>query len=376
MKKAIILGSTGSIGQTAMIIMRNLRDIYTVVGLSAHVHEQELLDQANEFNVKALCLSGRKPLSHKIKYQGANGLLHMIEETEADILLNGIPGSDGLRPSIKAIETGKDLALANKETLVMAGPLIKELARKYKKHILPVDSEHSAIFQLLRKMPRNTIEEIVLTASGGAFRDTPIEDLKNVTLNEALVHPTWSMGQKITIDSATMANKGLEVIEAKELFSLDVSQIKVVIHPQSYVHSFVRSRDGALYAQISRPNMGIAIQTAFTYPDIHYSNIGRLDLFGATFTFLAPDKRKYPMLELGYEAATKGGDYPIAYNAANELAVSAFAHGRISFLDIPNVVRYTMEKNWNNHIESFDQVFALDEKAKRIAHEGIVRIGR
>ena len=347
-KRVIILGSTGSIGQSAMAVIRKQPGKFELVGTSSHTKEEQLLEQKAEFGVKDLALSGRKPISPEVNYSGSEGLLEMIRNTEADIVLNGVAGADGLLPSVAALESGKDLALANKESIVMAGELIKEIAREHGRQIIPVDSEHSAIFNLLRNTQRQYVAEVILTASGGAFRDTPIEELPYVTVKQALVHPTWSMGMKITIDSATMANKGLEVIETHVLFDMDVKKIKVLLHPQSYVHSLIRTKEGSLYAQISRPDMRMPIQNALSYPDIYNSYIDPFDLIGKKLEFYELDMKRYRMLDLAFQVLNaECPSLSIAYNAANEVAVVNFIKGKIDYLTIPQIVEKALQREWS-----------------------------
>jgi 1-deoxy-D-xylulose-5-phosphate reductoisomerase len=362
-KRIIVLGSTGSIGQSAIAVLRSQIRELKLVGLSAHTNEELLLEQAEEFGVENLALSGRKPLSEKIGYQESEGLLRMIEETDADLVLNGISGSYGLKPSVKILETGKDLALANKETVVMGGEVVKALAERRDCTIIPVDSEHSAIFHLLRMVKKEHLAEVILTASGGAFRDLSLEELKYVTAKQALVHPTWSMGVKITIDSASMANKGLEIIESHHLFGVGAERIKVVLHPQSFVHSLVRTIEGSLYAQISKPDMRIPIQNAFTYPDLYESYITNFDLFDKKLEFSKLDFEKYRMLKIAFDVLGRNGAYPIVYNAANEVAVAAFLKGRISFLDIPAVVEETLSFDWGDAPRNVDEVLDIHAMA-------------
>ncbi len=298
----------------------------------------------------------------------------MIEETGADVVLNGIAGSPGLLPSVYSLRSGKDLALANKETIVMAGRLIKNLAVEKSREILPVDSEHSAVFHLIKDRKRDEVSEIILTGSGGAFRDTPIENLASVTVEDALSHPTWNMGKKITIDSATMANKGLEVIEAGLLFDMDVSRIKVLIHQQSHVHSLIRTMDGSLYAQISRPDMQLPIQNALTYPSLEKSGIEPLDLAGTELSFINPDEKKYPMLGLAYRAAESGNGYPLAYNAANEEAVKAFIDGKIAFTDIYTAVESVLCSDWGSVHTSFSEVEEMDGRVRVMTSDILSKI--
>jgi 1-deoxy-D-xylulose-5-phosphate reductoisomerase len=368
-KKVIILGCTGSIGQNTIDIIDAMPDSFEIAALSANTREAELLKLSDKFNVKKLALTGKSPSSEKIQYSGKDALIRLISETEADIVVNGVAGSEGLKPSIISLETGKDLALANKETIVMAGGLINSLAEEKSRNIIPVDSEHSAIFHLIKGQKKEQVSEIIITASGGAFRDLTKEDLGNVTLEDALKHPNWSMGQKITIDSASMANKGLEVIEAFQLFNIDLENIKVLIHPQSMVHSLIRTREGSLYAQISKPDMRIPIQNALTYPDLGPALYGSLDLDNLSLDFRKPDFDKYRMLYLAYESAKNGDGYNIAYNAANEIAVDAFTKKKIRFIDIPVITEKTLSRGWKNRITSFDEIFETDLKAREIADE-------
>lgn len=366
-KKIILLGCTGTIGKNTIDVIRAMRDCFEIVALSAHTREDLLLSLAKEFNVKNLTLSGKENSNKEIAYHSHEGLLRMIRETDADIVVNGIAGSAGLLSSFASLESKKDLALANKETVVMAGQLIAEAEKKSGKKIIPVDSEHSAIFHLLQKRDPKEIDEIIITASGGAFRDMPAEKLKNVTLEDALKHPNWSMGKKITIDSASLANKGLEVIEAYQLFALPLAKIKVLIHPQSMVHSLIRTNEGSMYAQISKPDMRIPIQNALTYPALGSSIFGRLDLANITLDFKAPDFDKYPMLSLAYKAAEHGQASCIAYNAANEVAVDAFMKKEIRFTDISIITDKTISALTQKIINTIDDVMEADRKSRTIA---------
>ncbi len=376
-KRVIVLGCTGSIGKSCLDVIRSHRDKFEITGLSAHRNETVLRTLAKEFPNAECALSGIEGTHgsaadgnsgfDKIGYFGQEGLREMIRTIEADIVVNGVAGSSGLISSITALEAGKDLALANKETIVMAGELILKLAADKGKKVLPVDSEHSALFFLTLSLDKLHIQELILTASGGAFRDVSKEGLSTVTLEDALRHPTWQMGEKITVDSATLANKGLEVIEAYALFNLSREKIKVVIHPQSCVHSLVRTGDGSLYAQISKPDMRLPIQNALTYPETIASQFGRLELEGTTLTFLPVDYGKYPMLGLAYSCIESGGTFPIVYNAANEVAVEAFCKDRIPFLAISAIVEKTLEKNWALSLNSFEQVLEVDSLARETA---------
>ena len=367
MKKVIVLGSTGSIGISALDIIKNNRDDFDLVGISANRREKEVLEQADYFNVHNIALSGKAPHSSKINFSGENSIIKLIEETEADIVVNGISGAVGMAPSVAALKSGKDLALANKETMVMAGPLIKKLADEKKQNILPVDSEHSALFYLLEKKKKEQIDEIIITASGGPFRGFTADQLKNVTKEQAMKHPTWDMGYKITIDSASLANKGLEVIEAWRLFDIDLDKIKVLVHPQSYVHSLVRTTDLAMYAQISKPDMRLPIQNAMYYPEMKAVPGTYLDLAGKDLSFTAPDVKNFPMLPLAYRSAEAAGSYPIVYNAVNEIAVQALVDGIIHFTEIPEITENLLNMDWTHEASSFDEILGIDERVRKIA---------
>jgi 1-deoxy-D-xylulose-5-phosphate reductoisomerase len=291
--------------------------------------------------------------------------------------VNGISGAAGLEPSMAAIDSGSHLALANKETLVMAGPLVFSRAREKNVKILPVDSEHSAIFHLIEAHGAAGVEEILLTASGGPFRKLSWEEMGAVSAQEALAHPTWNMGPKITIDSASLANKGLEVIEAVRLFNVPPEKITVLVHPQSVVHSMVRMKDGAVYAQLSRPDMRLPIHAALYWPEQKAADLGRLDFRGLCLEFEEPDRERFPMLDLAYGAARRGGLYPCVYNGANEAAALAFLEGRIGFLDIPRIVEYVLNSGLQE-LEAGDgdiqAVLAADKAARNLAGAYITSI--
>jgi 1-deoxy-D-xylulose-5-phosphate reductoisomerase len=351
MKKRIaVLGATGSIGGMTMDILRQGRDDFEVVLLSSHGNLRGLLDLSREFPAARLALSGAREgtVPKQAAYYGAQGLLTAIAESGADLVVNGIAGAAGLPPSLAALEAGADLALANKETIVMAAPLVFALAERKKKRILPVDSEHSAVFNLLETRGRAGLERIFLTASGGPFRTLPMEQLHGISPQEALAHPTWNMGPKITVDSATLANKGLEVIEAAGLFGAGPEEISVVIHPQSIVHSMVAFREGGIYAQLSKPDMRFPIHGALYWPERRPCSFGALSFDGLTLEFEKPDYKKFPLLPLAYDAVRAGGLYPAVYNAANEAAVTAFLAKKISFLDISATVEYVFKRDWKN----------------------------
>lgn len=357
MKKVLILGATGSIGKNTLTIIRNMGEMFEVAGLQANTSEKELDSLSSEFNCP--CTLTKK--------DGLDGIKKIIDETKPDIVVNGIAGSAGLFPSKIVLESGVDLALANKETVVMAWQLINDLADKNNAKIIPVDSEHSAIFHLIQQVKKENIAKIVITASGGPFRKFSREQLENVTVDEALKHPTWRMGKKITIDSASLANKGLEVIEAARLFDVETENIQVVIHPESLIHSLVQTKDGVLYAQISEPDMKRPIFSALTYPLVEKSYMEPFSLFDTTMTFFSPRLTDFPMLSYAFEVAKKGKSYTIAYNAANEVAVQAFIDKKIGWHEIPRIVRSVLDKDWMTNIRSFDDVFEEDKKARNFA---------
>ena len=374
-KKIIVLGSTGSIGMNTMDVIRQNSDQFEASALSCHTSFAGMQKQIDEFKPDAVALTG--PFDSELSfnglpvYKGYDGLIRMLDEVQTDIVLNGISGSSGLLPSLKTLESGKNLAMANKESIVMAGHILMKLAEKYGGRVLPVDSEHSALFNIMRFIEREEVDEILLTASGGAFRDLSVDELEYVTPQDALKHPTWKMGPKITIDSATMANKGLEVIEAMHLFGVDASRIKVLIHPQSLVHSLIKTKDGSLYAQISKADVRAPILNALSYPHILESDFAALDLAGKSITFQAWDKEKYPMLALAYDAAKSGDSSPIVYNAANEQAVEAFAEKRISFLSIYRVVRDVMDGGCPDEVQTIEEVLEIDRNARERTDEKI-----
>ncbi len=367
-----MLGSTGSIGRNTLDIIGRMPGEFRAAALSCRSRISEIAGQAREFKPEALAISGSgfvaadfKQISSDVKcYGGEQGLLKMIEEVGADIVVNGISGSGGLLPSFKTLECGKDLALANKETVVMAGSLITELARKRKKKLIPVDSEHAALFSLLESAAERGVAEVILTASGGAFRDFTAEQLQHVRVADALKHPNWQMGPKITVDSATMANKGLEVIEAHYLFSIAVNKIKVLIHPQSYVHAMIRTIEGSLYAQISKPDMRLPILNALSYPHLLAADFAALELGDRELSFLPVDYKKYPLLALAYEAVKRDSAHCVVYNAANEVAVEAFLKERISFLEIAAVVADTLILDWDGSTATLEDILDIDRRAR------------
>lgn len=357
MKNLTVLGSTGSIGTQALDIVRDHPDELKIRALSANKNIDLLYSQILEFSPEFVCvyekesaflLDGRlraAGLDIPVK-SGMDGLCEAAAFSKSDMVLTAVVGMVGIRPTLEAIHAGKDIALANKETLVCAGHIIMEEARRCHVHIYPVDSEHSAIFQCLKGEPERSLSKIILTASGGPFRGFSRKELKNVTAADALKNPNWSMGKKVTIDSSTMANKGLEVMEARWLFNVPPSKIQVVVQPQSIIHSAVEFEDGAIKAQMGTPDMKIPIQYALFYPERPYLDVERVDLFKlGKITFEKPDMETFKALKLAYRAIEEGGSMPCVFNAANERAVSAFLKGEISFLEIPEII----EKYMNSH---------------------------
>ena len=373
----LILGSTGSIGTSALIVARQIPDRMKIVGLAAGTRVDDLEDQAKEFGVNHLCLADdsrykelKKPGRHI--YSGANGLVEIVEATKPDLVLVAIVGVEGLPPTLAAIELGCDVAVASKEILVMAGEVVMNAARKKGVNILPVDSEHNAIFQCLEghKGGADEVRRLIVTASGGPFRTLPAEELSEVKLEDALKHPTWEMGQKITIDSATLFNKGLEMIEARWLFDIPMSKVEVVVHPQSIVHSMVEFIDGSVLAQLSTTDMCFPIQYAVVWPERLRNKLKPLDFPTlAKLEFEAPRVNDFPALNLAREAGERGGTLPAVLNAANEVANEAFRQSSLTFPGIWHVVEETM--NQVEHIDSQELgvVVNADFEARKVAHE-------
>ena len=374
-KQIAILGSTGSIGTQALKVIEEHPDLYEAYALTANNQVELLAEQARKFMPVAVVIANEaKYLQLKEMladlpiqvYAGADALCEIVEAKPIDVVLASMVGYAGLRPTMNAIRAGKAIALANKETLVVAGELINALAQQYKTPILPVDSEHSAIFQCLE--PNNALEKVILTASGGPFRNFTMEQLLHVTKEQALKHPNWEMGAKITIDSATMMNKGFEVIEAKWLFGVRPDQIEVVVHPQSIIHSMVQYEDGAVKAQLGMPDMRLPIQYAFSYPQRIKASFDRLDFSTMKeLTFEQPDTNRFRCLALAYEALNKGGNMACIVNAANEVVVSAFLKDRISFLRMSEVIEQSMVKVPFIQTPTYEDYVATDAEARRIA---------
>jgi 1-deoxy-D-xylulose-5-phosphate reductoisomerase len=374
-KQIVILGSTGSIGTQALKVIEEHPDLYEAYALTANNQVELLAEQARKFMPAAVVIANEaKYLQLKEMladlpiqvYAGADALCEIVEAKPIDVVLASMVGYAGLRPTMNAIKAGKAIALANKETLVVAGELINALAQQYHTPILPVDSEHSAIFQCLE--PNNALEKVILTASGGPFRTFSMEQLQHVTREQALKHPNWDMGAKITIDSATMMNKGFEVIEAKWLFGVRPDQIEVVVHPQSVIHSMVQYEDGAVKAQLGMPDMRLPIQYAFSYPQRIKASFDRLDFSKMTeLTFEQPDMNRFRCLALAYEALNRGGNMACIVNAANEVVVSAFLKERISFLRMSEVIEQSMAKVPFIQTPTYEDYVATDAEARRIA---------
>lgn len=369
MRNIAILGSTGSIGTQTLEIVRENNDL-NVVSIAAKSSINKLEEQVREFKPDIVCVYDEKAASQfKVMISDTNtkvvsgmeGLIEAATYKSAELVVTAFVGMIGIVPTVETIKAGKDIALANKETLVTAGHIVMDLAKKNNVKILPVDSEHSAIFQSLNGENSKEIDKILLTASGGPFRTKTKDDLKTVTLEDALKHPNWSMGQKITIDSATMVNKGLEVLEAKWLFDVDVDNIQVVVQPQSIIHSMVQFNDGAVIAQLGVPDMKLPIQYAIYYPERRYLSGDRLD-FGkiGQITFEDPDFEKFKGLELAYESGRIGGSMPTVLNAANEKAVAMFLNRKIGYLEIADIIEYCMSKHNTIENPTIEQILEIE----------------
>ena len=371
MKKIAILGSTGSIGTQTLDVVRANGDI-EVLGISAGRNVKLLEEQAREFHPQLIAVweeAAAKDLAVRLKdtdikiVSGMEGLLELARMPEVEILVTAVVGMIGIRPTMEGIRAGKDIALANKETLVTAGHLIIPMAKEYGVKILPVDSEHSAIFQALHGEERRQVEKLLITASGGPFRGKKTEDLQQVTLADTLKHPNWVMGQKITVDSATLVNKGLEVMEARWLFDVDLDHIQVVVQPKSIIHSMVEFKDGAVMAQLGTPDMRLPIQYALYYPERRFLDGERLDFHKLKeITFEDPDMDTFLGLPMAMEAARKGGSMPTVFNAANELAVKKFLQEKIRFLDIYEIIRQSMDRHKVIQNPNLDEILAAEDE--------------
>ena len=378
-KQIAILGSTGSIGTQALQVIEEHPERYEVYALTANNQVDLLIAQARRFMPEAVVIANENhyntlkdalsDLPIKV-YAGMEAICQIVESAPIDIVLTAMVGYAGLKPTMSAIRARKAIALANKETLVVAGELINKLAQEYRTPIIPVDSEHSAVFQCLAGEVGNTIEKVILTASGGPFRTFTYEQLQTVTPQQALKHPNWEMGAKITIDSASMMNKGFEVIEAKWLFGLQPNQIDVVVHPQSIIHSMVQFEDSSIKAQMGLPDMRLPIQYAFSYPDRIHASFDRLDFSKCTnLTFEQPDMKRFRNLALAYEAMHRGGNAPCVINAANEVVVDAFLKEKISFLSMSDIIEQTLEAVSFITTPTYDDYVATDTEARIIASQ-------
>lgn len=379
MKQIAILGSTGSIGTQTLDVVRQHPDAFSVYALSANRSVDLLIQQALEFNPAVVCIADKRyyqPLRDALSdlpirvMAGEEAIAEMVTMPAIDVVVAAMVGYAGLLPTMQAIRAKKTIALANKETLVVAGEIICRLAQRYKVPILPVDSEHSAIFQSLVGEEVQSIEKLLLTASGGPFRTFTYEQMQHVTAAQALKHPNWEMGAKITIDSASMMNKGFEVIEARWLFDIPVDKIQVLVHPQSVVHSAVQFVDGSVKAQLGTPDMRMPIQYALTYPERWQSDVPRLDLFATKqLTFEEPDLQRFPNLRLAYEAMKKGGNMPCILNAANEVVNLAFREAKCGFLQMSDVIAKTMERTAFIAEPTYEDYVLTDTEARKIATE-------
>ena len=375
MKNITILGSTGSIGTNALEVIRQKRDEFNVVALSGHTNYKLVMEQIKEFSPKYVSIGTeegfetiKKEFPEVNLFFGREGLKKLGELEETDIILTAVSGVIGIEATVEAIKKGKRIALANKETMVAGGAYINRLLKEYPEaEIIPVDSEHSALFQSLSAGRREDVKNLIITASGGSFRGKKRDELKEITVSEALKHPKWSMGKKITIDSSTLVNKGLEVIEAHELFGIDYDKIKVAVHPQSIVHSLVEYKDNAMVAQLGATDMKLPIQLAFTYPEREEStSLEKLDLMKAgNLTFEEPDMETFKGLPLAYRAGKTGGTMPVVFNAANEVAVELFMKEKIKFLEIYDVIEKAMDNHMPVEIENLEIILKVDEETRK-----------
>ena len=375
MKNITILGSTGSIGTNALEVIRQKKDEFNVVALSGHTNYKLVMEQIKEFNPKYVSIGTeegfeaiKKEFPEVELFFGREGLKKLGELEETDIILTAVSGVIGIEATVEAIKKGKRIALANKETMVAGGAYINKLLKEYPEaEIIPVDSEHSALFQSLSAGRREDVKNLIITASGGSFRGKKRDELKEITVSEALKHPKWSMGKKITIDSSTLVNKGLEVIEAHELFGIDYDRIKVAVHPQSIVHSLVEYKDNAMVAQLGATDMKLPIQLAFTYPKREESTaLEKLDLMKVgNLTFEEPDMVTFKGLPLAYRAGKTGGTMPVVFNAANEVAVELFMKEKIKFLEIYDVIEKAMDNHVPVEIKNLEIILKVDEETRK-----------
>ena len=371
-RRIIVLGATGSIGSQTLdcITEANRKEPgrFVVAGLSSNTNRQALLAFGARFPQASLALQGAPGGGAGIHFSGGGAVASLLEAVDADLVVNGISGSAGLPASVSTLSAGKNLALANKESVVMGHGLLKILADRNNLSIIPVDSEHAALYQLLSRIGADSVSELTITASGGPFRQKTASELETITPDEAARHPVWSMGRKISIDSATLANKGLELIEAVRLFGVPETSVKVLIHPESIVHALVRTIDGSLYAHMSSPDMRLPINIALHWPEEVPTLFGRLELAGKTLHFEEPDVGRFPMLSIARMAAGLGEAATIAYNAANEVAVQAFESGKLRFTDIASVVAAVIGGDWTFPVPDLGSIFDVDARARTMAH--------
>ena len=382
-KNICILGSTGSIGQNSLEVINNLSEQFRAAFLTTNKNIDTLQQQIERFTPEAVAVLDERSaseLTRKVNgsvkvFSGEEGLVKLVSRDDVDIVINSLVGFAGLKPTIEAIKHGKTVALANKETLVVAGEIITELVKKHNVTLVPIDSEHSAILQCLAGEKTENIARLILTASGGPFLHLDKKEFSRVTVDEALKHPNWKMGNKITIDSATMMNKGLEIIEAHWLFNLPPEKIEVLIHPQSIIHSMVEFVDGSVKAQLGIPDMKIPIQYALTHPDRTPSVYNRVDFAElCTMTFFKPDIKKFECIDLAYQALRRGGTTPVVLNAANEVAVELFLRGKITFDLIPKLIRYAMNTMPVKHKPTLEEIISTDAAARKVAFESCGRL--
>lgn len=377
MKNISVLGSTGSIGRSSLEVIDNLSHRFKVVGLTAGRNTQLLEKQVEKFRPKIVSLERKEEAEDlRRKFKGKSikitfdqeGAEEVASFSENDIVISAITGIDGLRPTLAAVQEGKKVALANKESMVVAGPLIQDMVRKFGAQLIPVDSEHSGVFQCLAKEEMENVKKVILTASGGPFFSKSSSEMNDITLEEALNHPRWKMGKKVTIDSATLMNKGLELIEARWLFGLEPRQLGILIHPQSIVHSLVEMSDGSVLAQLSPTDMKLPIQYALTYPEREDSLLPSLDLSEIkALEFYEVNVEKFPIIKLARLALEEGESFPIALNAANEVVVSAFLEQRIKFMDISDVVTEIVENHQKRKAQSLEDIFDVDRETRRVS---------
>ena len=381
MKRIVILGSTGSIGRSTLDIVDRYPDAYDVVGLAAGRNADLLIRQIQTYKPRIVSFAKKQDaerfmaqgrVSEMQVVWGEEGAEEVAASGDADVVISAITGIFGLRPTMSALEAGRTVALANKESMVVAGPLFQSVIERSGARIIPVDSEHSGVFQCLPGEPERQVHRVILTASGGPFFRTPASELKSISLEQALSHPRWKMGKKVTIDSATMMNKGLELIEARWLFGLKPDQLDVLIHPQSIVHSLVEMRDGSVLAQLSPTDMKIPIQYALTYPLRGEPLLPRLDLAAVgSLEFHPVDGNKFPLFGLAREALLEGASLPVAMNAANEAAVEAFLQRRIKFLDIHEIVKAVMDQHRKTELNTLDDIFEVNRESRDMARNNI-----